>query len=76
MPISGQWSCGKKRRTGNGGKRSPELATWIQEHVSFPGTMVDRIAPAATKSDWLKSAAAGRCRSSRNQLRTVYPVGD
>lgn len=29
-------------------KRSPELATWIAEHVSFPGTMVDRIVPAAT----------------------------
>lgn len=30
-------------------KRSPELALWIQEHVSFPGTMVDRIVPAATE---------------------------
>ncbi|WP_213133841.1 mannitol dehydrogenase family protein [Citrobacter sp. FP75] len=30
-------------------KRSSELATWIQEHVSFPGTMVDRIVPAATE---------------------------
>ncbi|WP_410749943.1 mannitol dehydrogenase family protein [Citrobacter sp. U14242] len=30
-------------------KRSPELANWIQEHVSFPGTMVDRIVPAATE---------------------------
>lgn len=29
-------------------KRSPELATWIDAHVSFPGTMVDRIVPAAT----------------------------
>ena len=30
-------------------KRSPELANWIREHVSFPGTMVDRIVPAATE---------------------------
>ena len=30
-------------------KRSLELAHWIQEHVSFPGTMVDRIVPAATE---------------------------
>ncbi|MEG1420457.1 mannitol dehydrogenase family protein [Citrobacter sp.] len=30
-------------------KRSSELATWIQEQVSFPGTMVDRIVPAATE---------------------------
>jgi fructuronate reductase len=29
-------------------KRSPELATWIADNVSFPGTMVDRIVPAAT----------------------------
>lgn len=30
-------------------KRSPALAQWIQSHVSFPGTMVDRIVPAATE---------------------------
>jgi len=30
-------------------KRSPELAEWIAEQVSFPGTMVDRIVPAATE---------------------------
>lgn len=30
-------------------KRSPELAKWIHEQVSFPGTMVDRIVPAATE---------------------------
>ena len=30
-------------------KRSPELAEWISAHVSFPGTMVDRIVPAATE---------------------------
>lgn len=29
-------------------KRSQELADWIREHVTFPGTMVDRIVPAAT----------------------------
>ncbi|MBA7850726.1 fructuronate reductase [Enterobacter cloacae] len=29
-------------------KRAPELAGWIDDHVSFPGTMVDRIVPAAT----------------------------
>ena len=31
-------------------KRSPELAAWIDAHVSFPGTMVDRIVPAATEA--------------------------
>lgn len=29
-------------------KRSPELAQWISEQVTFPATMVDRIVPAAT----------------------------
>lgn len=29
--------------------RSPELAQWIEKHVSFPATMVDRIVPAATQ---------------------------
>jgi len=31
-------------------KRSAELAGWIDSHVSFPGTMVDRIVPAATEA--------------------------
>ncbi|WP_296228722.1 fructuronate reductase [uncultured Enterobacter sp.] len=31
-------------------KRSAELAGWIDTHVSFPGTMVDRIVPAATEA--------------------------
>ncbi|HAT8004146.1 TPA: fructuronate reductase [Citrobacter koseri] len=30
-------------------KRAAELAAWIQQHVRFPGTMVDRIVPAATE---------------------------
>ncbi|WET42120.1 mannitol dehydrogenase family protein [Citrobacter enshiensis] len=33
---------------GMAAKRSAELAKWIAEQVSFPGTMVDRIVPAAT----------------------------
>lgn len=31
-------------------KCSAELAGWIDAHVSFPGTMVDRIVPAATET--------------------------
>lgn len=31
-------------------KRSPALAAWIAGQVSFPGTMVDRIVPAATQA--------------------------
>lgn len=29
-------------------KRDAELAAWIEQHVTFPATMVDRIVPAAT----------------------------
>lgn len=29
-------------------QRDPALAQWIADHVTFPGTMVDRIVPAAT----------------------------
>ncbi|WP_163505673.1 mannitol dehydrogenase family protein [Fodinicola acaciae] len=28
--------------------RAPELLQWIDQHVTFPGTMVDRIVPATT----------------------------
>ena len=39
----------------------PELAAWIDDGISFPGTMVDRITPATTDADrelatgWLRS---------------------
>ena len=39
-------------------KRAPELAQWIAEHVSFPGTMVDRIVPAATDESLAEISAA------------------
>jgi fructuronate reductase len=39
-------------------KRCPELAQWIAERVSFPGTMVDRIVPAATDESLAEISAA------------------
>jgi len=35
----------------------PELAQWIKDKVTFPGTMVDRIVPATTADDisWLEN---------------------
>ena len=30
------------------GRRSPELARWVEQEVSFPNAMVDRITPATT----------------------------
>jgi mannitol-1-phosphate/altronate dehydrogenase len=44
-------------------KRSPALAAWIAEQVSFPGTMVDRIVPAATDE-------------SLNEIATLLGVPD
>lgn len=31
-------------------RQDPELAAWIQQHITFPSTMVDRIVPAMTDS--------------------------
>ncbi|MCG6883916.1 MAG: mannitol dehydrogenase family protein, partial [Silicimonas sp.] len=31
--------------------QAPDLAGWIEEHVPFPATMVDRITPATTEAD-------------------------
>lgn len=38
--------------------RDPELAEWIAQHVTFPGTMVDRIVPAATPESLAEIAGA------------------
>ncbi|MBL8669228.1 MAG: mannitol dehydrogenase family protein, partial [Alphaproteobacteria bacterium] len=35
----------------------PALADWIQRHVSFPSTMVDRIVPATTEDDRRRAGA-------------------
>lgn len=32
-------------------RRDPDLAEWIEDHVSFPSSVVDRIVPAATDDD-------------------------
>lgn len=37
--------------------RDPELASWIEGHVTFPSTMVDRITPATTEEDILRLEA-------------------
>lgn len=34
--------------------RDPELADWIEQHVTFPSTMVDRIVPAMTSASLAK----------------------
>ncbi|MBB3000428.1 mannitol 2-dehydrogenase/sorbose reductase [Paraburkholderia tropica] len=52
-------SCDNLRQNGDtarravlafAGARDPELANWIAQHVTFPNSMVDRIAPQVTPS--------------------------
>ena len=43
--------------------RDPELGAWIDAHVSFPNSMVDRITPVTTDAD-------------RQELATSYAVQD
>jgi mannitol 2-dehydrogenase len=43
--------------------RDPGLADWIDNHVAFPSSMVDRITPAATEHD-------------RDLLRTEFGIDD
>ncbi|GHD51206.1 mannitol dehydrogenase family protein [Streptomyces galbus] len=45
------------------GRRDPALARWIEERVSFPGSMVDRITPATTPGD-------------RDEVEDDFQVGD
>ncbi|MEU9554307.1 mannitol dehydrogenase family protein [Streptomyces fumanus] len=45
------------------GRRDPALARWIQERVSFPGSMVDRITPATSPGD-------------RDEVEEDFHVGD
>lgn len=44
---------------GEAKRLSAELGAWVEEHVAFPNSMVDRITPATTESDltWLADAA-------------------
>ena len=40
--------------------RDPQLADWVEAHVPFPRTMVDRITPATTKQDIAELAETAR----------------
>ena len=37
--------------------RGDRLASWVEEHVSFPCSMVDRIVPSTTEADRVEAAA-------------------
>ena len=50
--------------------------SWVRRHVTFPGTMVDRIVPASTdetRDD--RAAGAGRDRPGGGRRRTVRRSG-
>jgi fructuronate reductase len=46
-----------------------ELADWIESHVTFPSTMVDRIVPAVTPTRWIKLNSLPACA-----IRRRWPV--
>ncbi|MGQ0566334.1 MAG: mannitol dehydrogenase family protein [Gemmobacter sp.] len=52
---------------GMAGAMRPDLMGWIDDHVTFPSTMVDRIVPATTPDDVVTAAA-------RLGLRDACPV--
>jgi fructuronate reductase len=55
LPHNGRTLHGVARRFAE--LVDPDLAAWIDAHVTFPSTMVDRIVPASTPSDVAAVAA-------------------
>jgi fructuronate reductase len=57
LPGNGEATARVVRETA--GLADPALARWIDENVTFPGTMVDRITPRTTPEDVRAVAATG-----------------
>ncbi len=53
-----------------------DLAAWIEQNVTFPSTMVDRIVPAVTAETLDKITQLTGVRDGRGGLRTFPSVGD
>lgn len=49
--IQGNGDVARKMFTAFASLRNPELGAWMQENVSFPNSMVDRITPVTTDQD-------------------------
>jgi len=49
--LQGNGTLSRKVFTAFARLRDPELADWIEAHVSFPNAMVDRITPGTTDAD-------------------------
>jgi mannitol 2-dehydrogenase len=49
--IAGNGDAAHKSFVAFAALRDPELGAWVQEHVRFPNSMVDRITPVTTEED-------------------------
>jgi mannitol 2-dehydrogenase len=49
--LPGNGDCARLAVTSFARAGNPELAKWIEDHVSFPNSMVDRITPFTTEAD-------------------------
>ena len=49
--LPGNGEVARRAVTGQAALSDPELAEWIEENVSFPNSMVDRITPVTTPED-------------------------
>ncbi|MBA2472635.1 MAG: mannitol dehydrogenase family protein [Pseudonocardiales bacterium] len=49
--IQGNGDAARKSFAAFAGLRDPELGAWVEQHVRFPNSMVDRITPVTTEED-------------------------
>jgi mannitol 2-dehydrogenase len=49
--LQGNGDLVKKMLTAFAKRQNPDLGQWIEEHVAFPNSMVDRITPSTTPAD-------------------------
>jgi len=61
--IQGNGDVARRQFTAYARLRDPDLATWIEDQVCFPNSMVDRITPVTSDED-------------RRQLSDIYGVAD
>ena len=56
--------------------KDADLAAWLEEHVTFPNSMVDRITPVTTDDDRARPRRPVRRRGRlAGGVRAVHPVG-
>jgi mannitol-1-phosphate/altronate dehydrogenase len=55
--------------------RDATLASWIEEHVSFPNSMVDRIAPSVGAGQRARANTQSGVEDDTRHRRILYPMG-